>query len=134
MEQPKKVKVEIVGRENKGKSYDKLFGRVSSVFIKIKLIVAILLDAVDLVLGNIPILNTIWDFITFSILFIILRNKYLAFLSLTELVLPGIPILGQIDAIIPVATLTTLLDIGIEKLGRPRRRYNYAEPRMKKVN
>jgi len=62
------------------------------------------------VLANIPILNTLWDFITLAVLLVILKNKWLAIGALGELPLVGLPFLGQIDALIPMATILTLLD------------------------
>lgn len=79
---------------------------------RFKLLIAILLDLVDLILGNIPILNSIWDFVTLVVLLFILKDPKLALMSSTEFLLPGIPPFGQIDALIPMATILTLIDIG----------------------
>ena len=109
MEKAKKVKAEVVGSRRNGK-WNKVKAKSLKVVLKLKLGVAIILDVVDLVLGNIPILNTIWDLFTVLVLLVILKNKWLAFGALAELPLVGLPILGQIDALIPIATILTLAD------------------------
>ena len=78
---------------------------------KVKLGIAIFLDLIDLLLGNIPLLNSIWDIVTFAILYITLNNKNLALFANSELLLPGVPGLGQIDAFLPIATILTLIDV-----------------------
>jgi len=107
MDEVKKVKAEVVGRKTR---WDKFKIIVLKVILKLKLAIAILLDLVDLVLANIPILNTLWDIVTIAVLLIILKNKWLAFGAMAELPLVGLPFLGQIDALIPMATILTLLD------------------------
>ncbi len=89
-----------------------IWAKVIYVLNRIKLLIAFILDGVDFILGNIPILNTLWDFVTFFILFIILKDKRLAMFSNIELFLPGLPLFGQIDAFIPIATILTIIDIG----------------------
>jgi len=109
MEKAKKVKAEVVGRKRKTK-WDKAKIKAMHFMLRLKLAVAIILDAIDLILANIPILNTLWDLVTFAVLLVILKNKWLAVGAFGELPLVGLPILGQIDALIPIATILTLLD------------------------
>ncbi len=106
----RKVNIEIVGKENRSK---KFFKKIKSILIRIKLCIAIILDGVDLFIGWIPIINEIWDIVTFVILLIILKNKKLAFLSLIELPLLGLPPFSIIDMFIPIATITVLIDNNI---------------------
>jgi hypothetical protein len=116
MEKAKKVKAKVVddrhensrhaGNQGKHTIKDRLY----SILLKFKLGIALLLDACDLILANIPLLNTLWDFVTFSVLIVILRNKWLAFAAFAELPLVGLPFFGQIDALIPMATILTLAD------------------------
>ncbi len=110
MEKAKKVKAEVVGAKKRKTKWDKAKISTIKIILKLKLAVAIILDAVDLILGNIPILNTLWDLVTFAVLLVILKNKWLAMGALAELPLVGLPILGQIDTLIPIATILTLLD------------------------
>jgi len=109
----KKVKVEIVGKEKKS---SKLFKKIKLIWARIKLGIAILLDLIDFFIAWIPIVNEAWDIITFLILLIILKNKKLAFLSLIELPLLGLPPFSIIDMLIPIATITVLIDNGIGEL------------------
>ena len=111
--QAKKVDVEIVGKEKKS---SKLFNKVKMVWARIKLGIAILLDLIDFFIAWIPVVNEAWDIITFLILLIILKNKKLAFLSLIELPLLGLPPFSIIDMLIPIATITVLIDNGIGEL------------------
>jgi hypothetical protein len=110
MEKAKRVKAEVVGVRKKGAKTDQVKGKILNIILKLKLAIAIILDAIDFVLANIPILNTLWDFVTFIVLILILKNKWLAFGAFAELPLVGLPVLGQIDALIPIATLLTLID------------------------
>ncbi len=110
MEKAKKVKAEVVGARKRKTKWDNAKISAIKIILKLKLAVAIILDAVDLILGNIPILNTLWDLVTFAVLLVILKNKWLAMGAFAELPLVGLPILGQIDALIPIATILTLLD------------------------
>ena len=113
MEKARKVKAEVVGkagRKKKKGSWAKIKETAVAVLLKLKLAVAILLDAVDLVLANIPVLNTLWDFVTFAVLMLMLKNKWIAFGAFAELPLIGLPVMGQIDAVIPIATILTILD------------------------
>ena len=105
----KKVKAEIVG---KGKKTNKFIEKIKSIWVRIKLGIAILLDLIDFFIAWIPIVNEAWDIITFLILLIILKNKKLAFLSLIELPLLGLPPFSIIDMLIPIATITVLIDNG----------------------
>lgn len=110
----KKVNVEIVdiGREKKA---SKFFRKIKSITAGIKLGVAVTLDGIDFLIGWIPIVNTIWDIITFFILLIILKNKKLAFVSLVELPLLGLPPFSILDMFIPIATITVLMDNNMSK-------------------
>ena len=111
----KKVKAEVVeeGATRKPKRGSR--GRLISVIIKIKIIIAVCMDLADLVFGNIPILNTVWDFVTVMVLLVTLKNKPLAFMALAELPFVGIPPFGLIDSVIPIATILTLVDIAWTK-------------------
>ena len=109
----KKVKVEIVGKEKKS---NKFLKKIRLVFARIKLGIAIILDLIDFFIAWIPIINEAWDIITFLILLIILRNKKLAFISLIELPLLGLPPFSIIDMLIPIATITVLIDNGIGEI------------------
>ena len=103
----KKVDVEIVGKEKKS---NKFLKKIRLVFARIKLGIAIILDLIDFFIAWIPIVNEIWDIITFLILLIILKNKKLAFISLIELPLLGLPPFSIIDMFLPIATITVLID------------------------
>ncbi|HJO01746.1 MAG: hypothetical protein QF655_03195 [Candidatus Woesearchaeota archaeon] len=104
-----KVNVEIVdiGKEKK---ISKFFKKIKSILIRIKLGIAIILDGIDFLIGWIPIVNTLWDIVTFLILLITLKNKKLAFVSLVELPFFGLPPFSIIDMFIPIATITVLID------------------------
>ena len=106
----KKVKVEIVGRKKKKSNS---FKRIKSALVRIKLGIAIILDGIDFLIGWIPIVNSLWDIVTFMVLLIILKNKKLAFVSLIELPLLGLPPFSIFDMFIPIATLTVLIDNNI---------------------
>ena len=91
--------------------YIKLCCWFANLFGKYKLFTAIALDVADILFGNIPLLNTIWDIMTFGVLFIILKRKYLAFFALGELIFPGIGFWSkEIDAFVPSATILVLVD------------------------
>lgn len=97
-------KVEIV-------DIDTNFQRFIQCMRKAKLVTAIILDLIDVVLANIPIINTAWDIVTFYILRKILKNKSLANVTLIEVFLPGIPVAKLMDALLPLATVVTIIDI-----------------------
>jgi len=105
----KKVDVEIVGIK-KEKNANKLTKKIISIWAKVKLGIAILLDLIDFFIAWIPIINEAWDIITFIVLLTILKNKKLAFLSLIELPLLGLPPFSIIDMFLPIATITVLID------------------------
>ena len=107
-----KVDVEIVdiGREKK---ISKFFKKIKSILIKIKLGIAIILDGIDLLIGWIPIVNTLWDIVTFLILLIILKNKKLAFVSLIELPFFVLQPFSIFDMFILIATITFFIDNNI---------------------
>ena len=105
----KKVDVEIVGIK-KEKNANKLTKKIISIWAKVKLGIAILLDLIDFFIAWIPIINEAWDIITFIVLLTILKNKKLAFLSLIELPLLGLPPFSIIDMFLPIATITVLMD------------------------
>ena len=105
--EPKKVDVEIVGKEKKP---NKFFKKIKSIWARTKLGIAIILDLIDFFIAWIPIVNEAWDFVTFLVLLIILKNKKLAFISLIELPLLGLPPFSIIDMFIPIATITVLID------------------------
>ena len=111
--QVKKVDVEIVGKEKKS---NKFLKKIRLVFARIKLGISIILDLIDFFIAWIPIVNEIWDIITFLILLVILKNKKLAFISLIELPLLGLPPFSIIDMLIPIATITVLIDNGMGNL------------------
>jgi ATP-dependent protease Clp ATPase subunit len=106
----KKVDVEIIGNEKKNTS-----NKIKSTVLRIKLRIAIIFDIIDFFIGWIPIVNTLWDFVTFIVLLIILKNKKLAFVSLIELPLLGLPPFSLFDMFIPTTTLIVLIDNSIEK-------------------
>ena len=119
MAKAKKVKAEVMDGKREGKrKKSNLKEGFLNLLLKIKLVVAIALDLIDLVLANIPLVNTLWDFVTFLVLMITLRNKWLAFAAFAELPLVGLPMLGQIDAFIPIATILTIIDIAETRLQR----------------
>jgi hypothetical protein len=68
------------------------------------------LDLIDFLIGWIPIVNTVWDMVTFVVLLVILKNKRMAFISLIELPLLGLPPFSIIDMFIPIATIAVLID------------------------
>ena len=107
----RKVKAEIV-RETPFKETT-----IGSLLFRFKLTVAIVLDGIDFFIANIPMVNEIWDIITFFVLMLLLKRKYLAYLSLGELLIPGIPPLGFIDGLIPIATVLVLVERAMEKVG-----------------
>ena len=109
----KKVKVEIVGKK---KTANKFFKKIKSIWAKVKLGIAIILDLTDFFIAWIPIVNEAWDIITFIILLIILKNKKLAFISLIELPLLGLPPFSIIDMFVPIATITVLIDNNIKNI------------------
>lgn len=109
----KKVKVEIVGKENKE---NKFLKKVKAITARIKLSIAIILDVIDFFIAWIPIVNEVWDTITFLILLVILKNKKLAFISLIELPLLGLPPFSIIDMFLPIATITVLIDNNIRNI------------------
>ncbi|MBD3203569.1 hypothetical protein GF327_04695 [Candidatus Woesearchaeota archaeon] len=100
------------------KKKNNLKSKIIGLLNKIKLGVAVVLDLIDLILGNIPLLNSLWDIITFAVLFFILNDKRLALFSNIELLLPGFFLFGQIDAFIPIATILTLADISKKHITR----------------
>ena len=103
----KKVEVEIINGKKESKKT--LFLQF---FAKIKLAIAISLDIIDFLIGWIPVINAAWDIVTFLVLLLILKNKKLSLLSLIEvpLILPPFSIIGML---IPIATITVLIDNGI---------------------
>ncbi len=109
----KKVDVEIVGKEKKP---NKFFKKIKSVIKRIKMGIAIVLDIIDFLIAWLPIVNTAWDIATFLILLIILKNKKLAFVSLIELPLLGLPPFSIFDMFIPIATITVLIDNNIRNI------------------
>ncbi len=88
-----------------------LLGRVRIYLTKLKILTAIILDLIDLLICWIPLVNTLWDIVTFAVLFAILKDKRLAYLSLGELIAPGLGVLGLIDGFIPSATILVIIDI-----------------------
>ena len=89
----------------------KLYVWAEKVLGKHRLLTAISLDVADLFFGNIPLLNTIWDFVTCAVLLVILKKKYLGFFALGELIFPGIGFWSKgIDAFVPSATIIVLVD------------------------
>ena len=103
----KSVKVEVVDPNYKQKKEQKAALRFLT---KIKLGVALFLDAIDFLICWIPIVNTLWDFVTFGVLFLILKHKNLAYFALGELVIPGLGAIGFIDGFIPAATVIAIID------------------------
>jgi hypothetical protein len=107
----KKVKVEVVNvQPKKKKFFEKFLEKLKKIVFRAKLVIAILLDGIDFLIGWIPIVNTVWDVVSFFILLLILKNKKLAFLSLIELPLLGLPPFSFIDMILPICTVVVLID------------------------
>ena len=91
----------------------------------VKFLIAAVLDVIDFFVANIPIANTLYDLFTTAVLWHTLDDSDNALLTLGELVLPGVPGFGQIDAFLPISTIVTLADItGIDLLNLER-----AEPK-----
>jgi len=111
--QAKKVDAEVVEREYMNGSFSKKHLPIST---RIRLGIAIILDGIDFFIGWIPIVNTLWDFVTFLILLVILRNKKLAFFSLLELPLLGLPPFSFFDMLIPVATILVIIDNSMKNI------------------
>ena len=105
----KKVKAEVIGKKTKKE-------KITLGLRKVKIFFAIIIDLIDLLLSQIPILNTFWDFVTFLFLLTVLKNKRRAFFSLTELVIPGIPFIGLVDGFIPIATLLVIFDSQADRI------------------
>jgi hypothetical protein len=110
----KRVKVEVVDsdqphprtlHENR-ESRKQIFWLLT----KLKFGVAIFLDVVDFLVCWIPIINTLWEFATFAVLIAIIRHKFLAYFSLTEVLFPGIGVSAVIDGLIPSATMIVAMD------------------------
>ncbi|MBT4541209.1 hypothetical protein HOC35_06885 [Candidatus Woesearchaeota archaeon] len=94
----------------------KLYDWLDKSLNKYRLATAITLDLVDLIFGNIPLVNTIWDIVTCTVLIFILKKKYLAFFALTELLFPGIGFWSkEIDAFVPSATILYFVDKKMSK-------------------
>jgi hypothetical protein len=108
----KKVDVEIVEAE-KDKKNSKFSKKVKSIVVRIKIGIAVILDGIDFLIGWVPIVNTVWDIVTFIVLLMILKNKKLAFVSLIELPFLGLPPFSIIDMFIPIATIAVLIDNNI---------------------
>ena len=107
----KKVKAEVVGAESRWKKRWLHFRKKAAKALKrVKLIIAIILDLIDFAIAWIPIINTAWDVVCFIILLLILKNKKLAFLSLIELPLIGLPPFSIIDMILPICTVVVMID------------------------
>ena len=106
----KKVEVEIINGKKESKK--PLFLQF---FARIKLAIAIFLDIIDFLIGWIPVINAAWDIVTLLVLLLILKNKKLALLSLIEvpLILPPFSIIGML---IPIATITVLMDNSIGEI------------------
>jgi hypothetical protein len=114
------AKVEVLDKEgrvvdtSKFKGAKKLFGGVANTVVKywkkVKLIIAMLLDFIDLFLGFIPLVNTAFDIVSFLILLVILRNKKLAAFALVELPLFGLPPFSIIDMFLPICTIIVMMD------------------------
>jgi len=111
MEEYKKVKAEVVGIERKGaKFWKKIKNNISKITKRIRLTIAVILDLIDFFIAWIPLVNEAWDIISFLILLIILKHKKLAFFSLVELPLLGLPPFSIIDMFLPICTFVVLLD------------------------
>lgn len=112
MSETRKVKAEIVGAEKKT---NKFFKKIRKMFNTVKLVIAIILDLADLIIGIIPLVNTAYDIACSIILLIILKHKKLALLPLIEVPMI-IPPLSFINMILPICTITVLLDNGMENV------------------
>lgn len=106
-----KVKAEVVGAESKWKKRSRrFFSKIKKVLNRIKLIIAVILDLIDLMIAWIPVVNTAWDIVCFLVLLVILKNKKLAILSLVEVPLIGLPPFSIIDMFLPICTMVVLMD------------------------
>jgi hypothetical protein len=103
----RKVRAEIVGVEN---IWQKFWKNIRKTANRIKLIIAVTLDIIDFAIAWIPIVNEIWDIACFLILLLILKNKKLAFISLVELPLLGLPPFSIIDMFLPICTFVVMID------------------------
>ena len=74
------------------------------------LAIAVLLDLLGYVFAQLAYLNTLWDLLTFGLLFFMVRSKKLPYYALLALLLPGIKMLGSMDALLPIATILVLVD------------------------
>ena len=83
---------------------------IQNFLIRARFLVAIALDVVDFFLAWFPLLNPIWDIVTFLFLMITLRNKNLALFSLVELAFVGFSPFSTIDAFVPMAFILTVID------------------------
>lgn len=110
--QARRVKAEIVGIETKKQKFWK---KIKNVFNTIKLAIAIILDLADLFIGLIPFVNAAYDIACSLVLLIILKHKKLALLPLIEVPLI-IPPLSFVNMLLPICTITVLLDNGMENV------------------
>jgi hypothetical protein len=108
----RRVKAEVVGAQKKT---NKFFEKIKNVFNTIKLIIAIILDLADLIIGIIPFVNAAYDVACCLILLIILKHKKLALLPLIEVPLI-IPPLSFVNMLLPICTIAVLLDDGMENV------------------
>jgi hypothetical protein len=107
----KKVKAEVVGVERKWKKrFKAMWKRVKKVLNRVKLSIAVMLDLIDFFIAWVPFVNTAWDIVSFLVLLVILKNKRLAFLSLVELPLIGLPPFSIIDMFLPICTFIVIID------------------------
>lgn len=83
---------------------------VLNFLVRVRFLVAIALDFLDFFFAWIPVLNSVWDIVTFLFLMVTLKNKQLASISLAELVLIGFPPFSTLDAFIPMALILTTID------------------------
>lgn len=74
------------------------------------ILAAIILDAIDVIAANFSYVNLGWDIISYLLLYRVLHNKHLANIMIIEFILTSGSILGQIDAIIPLAIIIALVD------------------------
>ncbi|MBI3033164.1 hypothetical protein HYY69_06830 [Candidatus Woesearchaeota archaeon] len=74
------------------------------------ILAAIILDVVDMIAANFAYFNLSWDIVSYILLYRVLHNKYLANIMIIEFFLTSDSVLGQIDAIIPLAIIIALVD------------------------
>ena len=98
------------------KSNNGIFHKIVNFLIRIRFLLAVVLDVIDFLTAWNPIINPIWDVVCFLFLLVTLRNKMLASSSLVELLFVGYPPFSVFDAFLPICTILTFLDASQKKV------------------